>query len=127
MRPFLLEPIFWQSATHVVLRSLGLSHKSAFRVMVRVEPVWLQKEQMGKCEAFGVYATQVVMAHADAAARAAAVERVREAILAVAGPAGEAPPAFEVEESNALRGVAWHQPRGFSLYPVQQGPQPRHE
>jgi hypothetical protein len=122
MRSFLLEPIFWRSATHVVLRSLGLSHKSAFSVMVRAEPVWLRDDQTGKREAFGLFATQVVMAHSDADARVAAVERVREAVLAVAGNASETPPLFDVEESNTLRGVAWRQMRGFSLYPVKPGP-----
>lgn len=62
------------------------------------------------------------MAPCDADARAAAVELVREAVLAFAGEATETPPAFEVEESNALGGVAWRQPRGFSLYPAEQGP-----
>jgi hypothetical protein len=123
VRPFVLEPIFWQSATHAVLRLLGISRQTAYCVMVRAEPVWLSDEQTGKREAFGLYATQVVMGRSDADARAAAVERAREAVLAVARNPADAPPTFEVEESNTLRGIAWHQMRGFSLYPAEQGPE----
>lgn len=122
MRFFLLEPIFWASAIHRVLRSLTLSRKIAYRVIVRAEPVWFHNGQTGRREAHGLYATRVVMAHSDAAARTAAVELVRAAVLAVADTAAEAPPAFEVDESVALRGVAWHQMRGFSLYPAEREP-----
>lgn len=52
MRPFFLEPIFWRSAIHAVLRLFGMSRQSAYRVMVRAEPVWLQDGQTGKREAF---------------------------------------------------------------------------
>ncbi|BDG01548.1 hypothetical protein [Anaeromyxobacter oryzae] len=80
MRPFFLEPAFWRSAIYAVLRSLGISRQNAYRVMVRAEPIWLQDEQTGKREAFGRYATHVVMAQCDADARVAAVELVREAL-----------------------------------------------
>jgi hypothetical protein len=122
MLPFFLEPIFWTSSSHAVLRALGMSRKTAYRVVVRAEPVWLRDEQTGNCEAFGLYATRIVIAHSEAAARAAAVDRVREALFTVAGNAPEAPPAFEAEECTALRGLAWRQPRGFSLYLAEQGP-----
>jgi hypothetical protein len=123
---FLLEPIFWQSATHAVLRSIGISRQNAYRVIVRAEPVWLRDEQTGRRRAFGLYAMQVVMAHSGGDARAAAVERVREAVLALAGNAAETPPAFEIAESNALSGIAWRQVRGFAFYPAERGPQPGH-
>jgi hypothetical protein len=117
MRPFFLEPIFWRSVAHAVLRFLGISRNTAYRVMVRAEPVWLRDVQTGKRQAFGLYTTRIVMACSDADARAAAVEQVRrEAVLAVAGNATETPPAFEVEEIDALGGVAWRQGRGFTLY-----------
>lgn len=116
---FLLEPIFWTSAIHIALRSLGISRKNAYRVLVRAEPLWLQDEQTGKREAFGAYATRVVMAHTDADARAASVELVREAVLAVSGSATGTAPVVQVEESNTLGGLAWRQPRGFSFYRVE--------
>lgn len=121
MRLFLLQPVFWRSAAYAALRSLGLSSKTAYRVMVRVEPVWLKDEQPGKREAFGLFTTRVVMAHSDLDARAAAIGLVRGEVLAIAVNSADSPPAFEVEASDALW-VAWRQPGGFSLFPLGQGP-----
>lgn len=107
---------------HVLLRRVGISRQNAYRVMVRVEPVWLRDEETLQRQPFGLFSTHIVMASSNAEARTAAVELAREAVVAVAGNPADMPAAFEVEESNTLAGVAWHQPRGFSLYPAEQEP-----
>ncbi|WP_242343535.1 hypothetical protein [Anaeromyxobacter terrae] len=116
MRPFVIEEIFWSSATHAFLRAIGVSRRNVYRVMVRAEPVWLRDVESGRRTAAGLFATRVVIASSEARARDAAVALVREAVLPISGNPKETPVLFEVEEAEVVRGVVWRQPRGFTLW-----------
>jgi len=122
MRPFVVEGIFWSSATHAVLRSIGVSRRNAYRVIVRAEPVWFRHPESGRRTAGGLFATKFVIARSEACARDAAVALVRDEVLPFAGNPQETPVLFEVEEVNVVRGVVWRQMRGFSLWAETDGP-----
>jgi hypothetical protein len=115
MRPFFLEAIFWKSASHLLLRSLGASRMRPYRVMVRGEHLWWSDGKTTSTTG-GLFTTRVVMANSDAEARTATLALVRDAVRRIAGNPKEVPVLLDVEESNEIEGIVWRQPRGFSLF-----------
>ncbi len=84
--------------------------------MVRAEPLTLKDEGTGGKVSVGFFLTRIVMTDSEERAKAVALAHTRNAVRAIAGNAGSEMTSCEVEESNAIEGVVWQQPRGYSFF-----------
>lgn len=115
MSVFVLETVFWKSAAVALLRTLSLSSRRPYRVMVVIAPFWLRDVETGAREAMGAFATRVVIASSEPEAKELAIAAVRRGMGIIADPKQPAPK-IEVEQLSVLKGVVWRQGRGFSLF-----------
>ena len=104
------------SATHGLLRAIGLSRTSAYVVMVCGQPLWWRDETGAVKKGGGFYSTRVVMARSDDEAKTRAVEAVKNAILASVCNPAEDPVAFNAEDCTRTHRIVWRQSRGFSFW-----------
>jgi hypothetical protein len=84
--------------------------------MVKAEPLTMTDEGSGRAVPRGFFSTWVVMADSEEHAWAVALRHARDAVQSITERERGEVTACEVEESEAIEGVVWRRPRGYSFF-----------